>query len=110
MNGFVYSMAGLKDNQPMQWSHMLGVTAAARSTGVGTELKLAQRDATLAKGLDLVEWTYDPLQARNAHLNFAKLGVVVEEDRKSTRLNSSHSQISYAVFCLKKKNTCKKAT
>ena len=79
MNGFVYSMAGLKDGRPMQWSHMLGVTAAARSTGVGTRLKLAQRDATLAMGLDLIEWTYDPLQAMNAHLNFAKLGVVVEE-------------------------------
>ena len=79
MNGFVYSMAGLKDGRPMQWSHMLGVTASARSTGVGTRLKLAQRDATLAMGLDLIEWTYDPLQAMNAHLNFAKLGVVVEE-------------------------------
>src|SRR2546430_17450886 len=34
----------------------------------------------------------------------AKNNVYVAEDRKSTRLNSSHSQISYAVFCLKKKN------
>lgn len=79
MEGFVYSIPGLKEGRPMQWSHMLGVTAAARSTGVGTRLKLAQRDATLAMGLDLIEWTYDPLQAMNAHLNFAKLGVVVEE-------------------------------
>ena len=58
---------------------MLGVTAEARSHGLGTRLKLAQREATLAMGLDLIEWTYDPLQAMNAHLNFAKLGVVVEE-------------------------------
>ncbi|CAN5676756.1 GNAT family N-acetyltransferase [soil metagenome] len=79
MNGFVYSIAGLKNGRPMQWSHMLGVTAEARSAGVGTQLKLAQRNATLAMGLDLIEWTYDPLQAMNAHLNFAKLGVVVEE-------------------------------
>jgi predicted GNAT superfamily acetyltransferase len=79
MNGFVYSIPGLKHGRPMQWSHMLGVTAAARSAGVGTLLKLAQRDATLGLGLDLIEWTYDPLQAMNAHLNFAKLGVVVEE-------------------------------
>lgn len=79
MNGFVYSIPGLKNGRTMQWSHMLGVTAAARSTGVGTLLKLAQRDATLAMGLDLIEWTYDPLQAMNAHLNFAKLGVIVEE-------------------------------
>ena len=79
MNGFVYSIPGLKSGRIVQWSHMLGVTAAARSTGVGTLLKLAQRDATLAMGIDLIEWTYDPLQAMNAHLNFAKLGVVVEE-------------------------------
>ena len=79
MMGFVYSIPGLKDGRPMQWSHMLGVVASARSTGLGTELKLAQRNAALAMGMDLIEWTYDPLQALNAHLNFAKLGVVVEE-------------------------------
>lgn len=79
MNGFVYSIPGLKNGRPMQWSHMLGVTAAARSANLGTRLKLAQREATRAMGLDLIEWTYDPLQAMNAHVNFAKLGVVVEE-------------------------------
>ena len=79
MTGFVYSIPGLKHGKPMQWSHMLGVTAEARSQGVGRVLKLAQRDAALAMGLDLIEWTYDPLQALNAHLNFARLGVVVEE-------------------------------
>ena len=79
MTGFVYSIPGLKDGRPMQWSHMLGVVASARSSGLGTELKLAQRRAALDMGLDLIEWTYDPLQAMNAHLNFAKLGVVVEE-------------------------------
>jgi predicted GNAT superfamily acetyltransferase len=79
MNGFVYSIPGIKNGRTMQWSHMLGVTAAARSANLGTRLKLAQRQATRAMGLDLIEWTYDPLQAMNAHLNFAKLGVVVEE-------------------------------
>jgi predicted GNAT superfamily acetyltransferase len=79
MNGFVYSIPSLKDGRPAQWSHMLGVTPEARSSGLGRQLKLAQREATLAMGLDLIEWTYDPLQALNAHLNFARLGVVVEE-------------------------------
>src|SRR5687768_3083313 len=79
MNGFAYSIPGIKNGRTMQWSHMLGVTAAARSANLGTRLKLAQREATRAMGLDLIEWTYDPLQAMNAHLNFAKLGVVVEE-------------------------------
>ena len=79
MCGFVYSVPGVKNGALMQWSHMLGVLPAARDSGLGRQLKLAQRDAALGCGLDLIEWTYDPLQALNAHLNFAKLGVVVEE-------------------------------
>lgn len=77
--GFVYSMAGVKDGRPTQWSHMLGVIEEYRDAGVGFRLKLLQRERALAMGLDLVEWTFDPMQAANAHLNFAKLGVVVEE-------------------------------
>jgi predicted GNAT superfamily acetyltransferase len=79
MKGFVYSIPGLKNGRTMQWSHMLGVTPDARDSGLGARLKLAQRDRALEMGMDLIEWTYDPLQALNAHLNFAKLGVVVEE-------------------------------
>lgn len=77
MTGFVYSIPGWKEGRPIQWSHMLGVIADARASGLGRLLKLAQRDATLAMGIDLIEWTFDPLQAFNAHLNFARLGVVV---------------------------------
>lgn len=77
--GFVYSLAGLKHGTPMQWSHMLGVLEPYRATGLGRELKLEQRRLALAMGLDLMEWTYDPLVAVNAHLNFNRLGVVVEE-------------------------------
>jgi predicted GNAT superfamily acetyltransferase len=69
----------VKDGTLTQWSHMLGVTRDARDGGLGLRLKLAQRDRALDMGVDLVEWTYDPLQALNAHLNFSKLGVVVEE-------------------------------
>jgi predicted GNAT superfamily acetyltransferase len=79
MVGFVYSLPAIKHGKTTQWSHMLGVADAFRSAGVGQELKRLQRERTLASGLDLVEWTYDPMQAMNAHLNFAKLGVVVEE-------------------------------
>jgi predicted GNAT superfamily acetyltransferase len=81
MIGFVYSFPALKagEQKPSHWSHMLGVHPDHRGTGLGRELKLAQRDRVLALGLDLVEWTYDPLQAANAHLNFVTLGAVVEE-------------------------------
>ncbi len=79
MVAFVYSLPGIKDGKPTQWSHMAGVVAEHRSAGLGRALKLLQRDRALAMGLDLVEWTYDPLQAMNAHLNFTKLGVIAEE-------------------------------
>jgi len=89
MKGFVYSIPGIKDGRAMQWSHMLGVTPDARASGLGTRLKIAQRDATLAIGLDLIEWTYDPLQAMNAHLNLSKLGAIVEEYEENVYGESS---------------------
>ncbi|MCX6546410.1 MAG: hypothetical protein NTV05_18625 [Acidobacteria bacterium] len=76
---FVYSIAGIKHGRPMQWSHMLGVLSEYRGTGVGRELKIEQRRISMEMGLDLMEWTYDPLQTVNAHLNFRRLGVVVED-------------------------------
>jgi chorismate synthase len=79
MIGFVYSVPGLRHGRPMQWSHMAGVVHGFRDAGVGHRLKLLQRERTLAMGLDLIEWTYDPMQAMNAHFNFAKLGVIAEE-------------------------------
>jgi predicted GNAT superfamily acetyltransferase len=79
MVGFVYSLVGMKGQVPMQWSHMLGVLPTHRGGGLGRALKLAQRDRALAAGYDLIEWTFDPLQALNAHLNFVRLGVVAEE-------------------------------
>lgn len=80
MVGFVYSIVGRRrDGQVLQWSHMLGVLPEYRNSGLGRALKLAQRDKALAQGYELIEWTYDPLQAMNAHLNFTKLGVVAEE-------------------------------
>jgi predicted GNAT superfamily acetyltransferase len=77
--GFVYSVPGLKQGRPLQWSHMLGVAPGHRQGGLGFQLKLAQRERTLAMGLDLVEWTFDPLVATNARLNVARLGAVAEE-------------------------------
>jgi predicted GNAT superfamily acetyltransferase len=79
MVGFVYSLPGIKHGKPTQWSHMLGVVDEFRNAGMGHRLKALQRDRALAMGLDLIEWTFDPMQALNAHLNFAKLGVVVDE-------------------------------
>jgi len=78
MVGFAYAVVGMKQGKPMLWSHMTGVLPAFRG-GLGFRLKLAQRERALAQGYDLIEWTFDPMQAMNAHFNFAKLGGVVEE-------------------------------
>lgn len=77
MVGFAYAVVGMKDGRPMMWSHMAGVLPDYRG-GLGYRLKLEQRDRALAQGYDLIEWTFDPMQAMNAHFNFAKLGGVVE--------------------------------
>ena len=77
-SAFVFSVPGLRHGRVVQWSHMLGVTPAARGQALGLRLKLAQRERALARGIDLVEWTYDPLLAGNARLNVHRLGCVVE--------------------------------
>jgi predicted GNAT superfamily acetyltransferase len=75
--GFAYAVVGMKDGRPMMWSHMAGVLPEYRG-GLGYRLKLAQRERAIAQGYDLIEWTFDPMQAMNAHFNFAKLGGVVD--------------------------------
>lgn len=77
--GFVYSFSGVKDGRPTQWSHMLGVRPECRGSGIGRDLKLEQRRVSIALGVDLMEWTFDPLVAVNARLNLSRLGAVVEE-------------------------------
>ncbi len=77
--GFVYSIAGMKDGRPTQWSHMLGVRREYRAAGVGRDLKLEQRRVCLGMGVELMEWTCDPLVAVNAHLNLQRLGATARE-------------------------------
>ncbi len=75
--GFAMSLPGYRDGKPYLHSHMLAVLPHYRNAGIGRRLKLAQRDDAIARGLDLMEWTFDPLEIRNAHLNIARLGVIV---------------------------------
>ena len=77
--GYTLAFAAFKpDRRPYWHSHMAGVEPAAQNQGIGRLLKLRQREEALAAGLDLIEWTFDPLQARNAYFNIAKLGTAVE--------------------------------
>ncbi len=75
MVGFVLGLPGFERGRPILHSDMLAVKAGYRSHGLGYKLKLRQREQALAKGIDRITWTFDPLQFRNAYLNFAKLGV-----------------------------------
>ena len=75
--GFVFGFLGQTGAGDFKHcSHMMGVMPGYQGAGIGYRLKLAQRDRVLAQGLDLVTWTYDPLQSRNAYLNIHKLGTV----------------------------------
>ena len=76
MAGFAFGMFGREHGQMTIHSHMLAVLDPYRQHDVGVKLKHAQRERALAMGIREMTWTYDPLQSRNAHLNFAKLGVV----------------------------------
>ncbi len=78
MVGFCLSIPGLKaGGRTYLHSHMLGVVAEYRDRGVGRMLKLAQREEALARGVDLIEWTFDPLEIKNAWFNMERLGAVV---------------------------------
>lgn len=78
MVGFVFGFPGILDGETIIHSDMLGIREEYRSKNLGYLLKLAQRDAAIARGVKRVTWTYDPLQSRNAHFNFGKLGVIAD--------------------------------
>jgi predicted GNAT superfamily acetyltransferase len=75
--GFVLAFPALRKNQAYLHSHLLAVLPEYQNHGVGRRLKLAQRDEALTRGIDLIEWTFDPLQLKNAYFNIAKLGAIV---------------------------------
>ncbi len=78
MIGFVLSIPGLKPGGGSYLhSHMLGVLPEYRDRGVGRMLKLRQREDALARGIDLIEWTFDPLELKNAFFNIERLGAIV---------------------------------
>jgi predicted GNAT superfamily acetyltransferase len=75
--GFALGFLGSREQRIYLHSHIVGVHPEYQNRGVGRQLKLAQRTDALARGIDLIEWTFDPLQARNAYFNLVRLGAVV---------------------------------
>ncbi len=77
--GFTLAVVGLRDRVPYLHSHMTGVQSEYRDRGVGRMLKLYQRSEALGRGIRLVQWTFDPLEFRNAHFNLNRLGAICRE-------------------------------
>jgi predicted GNAT superfamily acetyltransferase len=75
--GFVHQMPAVKGVDVYGYSHMLAVQRSYQNKGVGARLKWAQRERAVAEGRSLIRWTWEPVQARNAHFNLNRLGVVV---------------------------------
>lgn len=79
MVGFLFGITGYRDGAPIHWSDMLGVRPDRRGHGIGQSLKRFQRDLLLRRGVRHVRWTFDPLDARNAFINFVRLGCTARE-------------------------------
>jgi predicted GNAT superfamily acetyltransferase len=74
--GFAFSIPGSRAGHAYLHSHMLAVRNTFRNHGLGRRLKLAQRDDAIQQGIELLEWTFDPLEIKNAHLNLSRLGAI----------------------------------
>jgi len=76
MVGFALSVPGTRNGHVYLHSHMLAVRKEHRNSGLGRRLKLLQREDALARGIELIEWTFDPLEIKNSYLNVEKLGAI----------------------------------
>jgi predicted GNAT superfamily acetyltransferase len=74
--GFAMAIPGNRNGHPYLHSHMVAVKKGYRNTGLGRKIKLFQRDDALARGYELMEWTFDPLEIKNAYFNLERLGAI----------------------------------
>ena len=77
--GYLLGLVGWRTGVTYIHSHMAGVHPSYQNAGIGRRLKLAQRDDALARGIQLIEWTFDPLKLRNAYFNLVRLGAIVRK-------------------------------
>ena len=97
MLGFVFGLTGLRKGRVVHWSHGLAVRPEARDQGIGRRLKRYQRARLLAMGVGTMYWTFDPLVARNAHLNLNRLGAEVEEYVQDMYGPGDHSPVDRGI-------------
>ena len=77
--GFVFGMTGVQEGEIVHWSDMLAVRPELQDAGLGARFKAYQREDLIARGVVRMHWTFDPLEAKNAHFNLNKLGAVAGE-------------------------------
>jgi len=76
MAGFALAIPGTRSGKTYLHSHMLAVRKRHQNAGLGRRIKLFQREDALTRGFELIEWTFDPLEIKNAYLNIEKLGAI----------------------------------
>jgi predicted GNAT superfamily acetyltransferase len=74
--GFALSIPGSRSGHPYLHSHMVGVKEQYRNSGLGRRIKLFQREDAIVRGYELIEWTFDPLEIKNAYFNLERLGAI----------------------------------
>jgi predicted GNAT superfamily acetyltransferase len=77
LTGYLSTMPAIRDGTPYWYSQVMAVRKYYWNSGTAEKLKLAQREAARQRGIKRIEWTFDPLESKNAYLNIAKLGVIV---------------------------------
>jgi predicted GNAT superfamily acetyltransferase len=75
--GYLSTMPAIRDGIPYWYSQVMAVSTDHWNSGMASKLKLAQREEARKRGISRIEWTFDPLESKNAYLNIAKLGVIV---------------------------------
>ncbi len=93
--GFVLSVPAFLRGEKAYYSHMTAVSKDFQSCGIGGKLKWSQRERALNVGVNFIKWTYQPVQARNAHFNLNRLGAIVkhyEPNFYGTDYSTSHEQ------------------
>src|SRR2546430_1470730 len=96
MLGFVFGISGVRHGEIVHWSHMLAVREGSRNTGVGRMLKEYQRVELSRLGIRRIYWSFDPLMAKNAHLNVNLLGARVV-DYVTDMYGASDSPLHYGL-------------
>ncbi len=74
--GFAMAIPGNRNGHPYLHSHMVAVKECHRNNGLGRKIKLFQRDDAIARGYELMEWTFDPLEIKNSYFNLERLGAI----------------------------------